>query len=808
MPKWLKTALKFLGALIFIFVLTIVGLSFYITYRKDKFLNLVNVELNKSVDGTILIGDLHPQFFKHFPNISMRLENVLLRDKRYPQHHHTLLDAKNFDVSLNTAELLMGLFTINHIDISNASIDLYTDSTGYCNTSLFKKGPAKKTLPASNSSSSTELEKFSLTNVTFKVENQKAKKLFDFVVNDLHGRMEYPDSGWHAACHLDVTAKSMAFSTTHGSFIENKAVEGDFIAGFSDKNGKININADALDINDDAFRVNAVFNTSIPGTSFVFHLTNNQLLWRRASALLSQNIAIKLNQFDIAKPIAVTAIISGNFEVGDPFLYVTAAVRNNTVNIPGSKLDDCSFDGVFTNNYINGKGLTDENSIIRFTKLEANYEHIPFKIDTGSIINLSEPTAKGNIHTAIPVANLNYLLGKKIAKFGVGTAAVNLRFKADIVNYRINKPTVIGSINLKDAEINNLTGNLSLKKTSLDLNFVGNDLVLSNFRIQTGRSTVLLVGRVNNFLNLYYNAPEKILLTLNIQSPQLYLAEFIGFLNTGDSVLKKTENSGNVINQLNNVLQKGNAEMHIAVNNLHYDNFLATAVHADLLTSQNGLFIQNVGLKTSGGKLHLNGNVQKDIGVNKITLNTVVSDVDIHDFFYSFENFGLKDFTFENLKGLLSAKAQITAEIDNNASLISKSVFGNVDISLRKGALVNFKPLLGVGKYAFPFRDLKYITIPKLDAHFAIQGDKIEISPLQISSSALNLDVAGTYGLTHGTNITMDIPLRNPKGDSTIKDKDELMKKRFKGIVLHLLAKADENGKIKIGLNKKNKEQK
>ena len=69
---------------------------------------------------------------------------------------------------------------------------------------------------------------------------------------------------------------------------------------------------------------------------------------------------------------------------------------------------------------------------------------------------------------------------------------------------------------------------------------------------------------------------------------------------------------------------------------------------------------------------------------------------------------------------------------------------------------------------------------------------------MKISSSVLNIDVAGTYGLTNGTNIAMDIPLRNPKGDTTDK-------KRYKGIVLHILAKADETGKIKIGFNKERK---
>ncbi len=803
MPTWVKTALKIIAALVLLLVLLVVGATLYITYRKDKFLKMVNTELNRSIDGTIIIVYLHTQFFKLFPVISLGLENVLLRDKRFAQHHHTLLDAKSFDVSLNTADLLKGTVTINHIDISNAAVDLFTDSSGYSNTEMFKKGPRKANDKSAKSSSATQIDKFSLTNVNFKVDDQKRKKLFDFIVNDLSGHMDHPDTGWHAAFHLDVTARSMAFVTAHGSFIKDKPVEGDLIAGFNNNTGKINVAADALDIGDDPFRINAVFDTHQPGTAFRFDIACPQLLWKHASSLVAQNIAIKLNQFDMANPIAVTALISGSFGSGDPFLYITAKVRNNVVSIPGSKLDDCSFDGIFTNNYVNGKGFNDPNSVIRFTHLGASYHQIPFKIDTGSIINLINPIATGNFNTTFPVADLNDLLGSKIAKFGAGTAAMDLRYKADIVNYRINKPIVTGSIHVKNAYINNLSGDMSLKNTSLSLNFVGNDLLLSNFRLQTGRSTVFLDGRLNNFFNLYYSAPEKILLILHVRSPQMHLAEFIGFLGGGNSAAAaKTANSGNIINQLGNVFKKGNAEMYLEVNNLHYNKFLATEVHANLLTMRNGISIQNVGLKTSGGTLRLNGDIQRAGGVNRLRLNTVISSVNVHDFFYSFDNFGLKDFTYENLRGLLSAKTQITAALDNKASLLPKSIDGNLDVSLRDGALVNFKPLQNVGKYAFPFRDLKNIRIPKMDAHFAVHGDHIDILPLQISSSVLNIDLAGTYGLPNGTDITMDIPLRNPGKDSTSSDKVQLLKKRYKGIVLHLRAKDDGSGKVKIGLNK------
>jgi hypothetical protein len=87
------------------------------------------------------------------------------------------------------------------------------------------------------------------------------------------------------------------------------------------------------------------------------------------------------------------------------------------------------------------------------------------------------------------------------------------------------------------------------------------------------------------------------------------------------------------------------------------------------------------------------------------------------------------------------------------------------------------------------------ITLSELNGDFDIMGDKITINPMEISSSVLNMDVAGVYGLTNGTDIALDVPLRNPKNDSKITDKEELQKKRFKGIVLHIRAH-EEEGKL------------
>ncbi|WP_295767562.1 AsmA family protein [uncultured Mucilaginibacter sp.] len=811
MPKWLKIILKVIAGVVLLFVLLSVGLFIYINSNKAKVLSLITSTLNKNLDGNLAIGDMETTFFKGFPGISVSLKNVTIKDKRWAEHKHTLLSAKDFDVSINTAALLRGTIRISNIGINNAAIELYKDSTGYSNTSVFKK---KKSAPKTNkpdddSGSSAEFGKFSLSNVSFAVNNQANNKLFSFDINKLSGKMAYPDSGWRAALQLDVMARSLAFNTKKGSFIKDKLISGQMMAGFNNETDKIFISSKGLKIGYDIFQLNAMFDTGKKETAFAIHLIVNQIMWRSASLLLADNIKKTLDKFNLAKPIDLKTTIAGSLGEGDPYLHVAGTIRNNTLIIPGGQIDSCNFNAVFTNEVEKGKGFNDANSAIRLFKFTGRYNHLPFLIDTGSIINLEKPIATGNFKSNFPLANFNYMLDD-IAKFSKGTANMDLHYKADIVNYRLNKPVIAGVINFRNADAIYLPRNLAFKNTSLSLNFVKNDLILNNIRVQSGHSVVMMNGRVNNFLNFYYDAPEKMLLTWNIKSPELRLAEFLGFLGTRKQVQTRTVrrgsgNSGNIIDQLGNVLDKGNVEMHMEVAKVYYKKFLATDVRANLLTTGDGIIIKDVGLKHANGALRLNGKLMQGNNLNNFNINTTVSSVDIRQFFYSFDNFGIKDITYENLKGYLSAKANISGGIKDNGSLVPRSIHGTTYVSLRNSALLNYQPLIKVGKFAFPFRDLKNIEIPKLDAKFDIQGDKIIINPMQLNSSVLNADIAGVYGLTKGTNIAFDVPLRNPKKDAEITDKEELKKRRYRGIVLHLAAKEDETGKVKIGFNKDRK---
>src|SRR5690606_11135675 len=123
-----------------------------------------------------------------------------------------------------------------------------------------------------------------------------------------------------------------------------------------------------------------------------------------------------------------------------------------------------------------------------------------------------------------------------------------------------------------------------------------------------------------------------------------------------------------------------------------------------------------------------------------------------------------------------------------------------VDFSLQNGELVNFEPLLKISKFAFKKRNLSHIVFKDISNRLDIEGDKVIIHPMTISSSALYIDIKGVYGFTAGTDIAMAIPLRNPAKDGFDVNEDIIPRseRKKKGITLYLRARDDGDGNVKL----------
>ena len=804
LPRWARIIARFFLGLFLMVVFGYIGLAWYIHTHKKEVLATVTQQLNDGLTGTLVIGNMETTFLQGFPRISLRLENVTLRDSLYPKHKRTFLTAGRAEVALNTFALLRGAIEIKKIAISNAKIDMYVDSLGYSNSNVFKKKPKQKGAETAGGGSLPELRKMELDNVIFIADNRQRNKLYNFKINELSAGLKYTSDGFEADVSLDALAKSMAFNTQRGSFIENKTLEGNFDVSYNEDEGYLDFAPERLDIGGERFIISARLGVG-ESSKFLINIENKSILWRNAANLLSENITEKLMMFNLSKPISVTCKLEGDFNSsGDPLIEVVAKIKNNVLDTPGGPIEKCNFTGIFTNEHQKGKGYTDANSAIRLYGFTGEYAQIPFTMKKAFILNLDNPIATGDFSSSFKIEKLRNLVDEDLIKFSKGTANVKVNFKADIVNYKLTKPLVSGLIDIKDATVAYVPRKLEFKDVSVALNFTKDDLFISEVVLKTGKSVVNMEGSIKNFLNLYYTDPDKVVLEWNMYSPQLHLGEFMAFLGSrkkAQSQLKKG-NKGNVSDDLDQLFEKANVDMKMKVDKLYYNNFYATNARANIVLLNNSVLVKNLGLNHAGGSLLINGSMAQG-NVNVYRVDAAINNVDVSQFFKAFDNFGMESLTGENLKGYFSSRANVSGRINDSGKLVPKSMDGLVSFNLKKGRLIDFGPVHDVGKFAFPFRDMKNIEFYDLKGTFDVKGEKVTIRPMQINSSVLNMDVEGVYSFGKGTQIYVDVPLRNPKKDKDITDKAELAKRRNRGIVVHLTAEDDKDGKVKVKLGGK-----
>lgn len=802
--KYAKRFGIFILILIGLLLLACGGLSLYFNQNKTEIIANINTKINENINGKFHIGDFQYKFLTGFPNFTLALKDVELKDNKWNTHHHTLLKAQEIEARLNVWSLLRKEVNIHKILINDADIYIYKTKDGYTNSDIFKA--KKKKSPENKSKPETTIDEIDLSDVHIIIDNQLGNKLFDFDVHSLKSKVDYDGDDWNTDLFLDTQINSLAFNTVHGSFAKQKELKGTLSVSYQADKQKIDVSTKNLKIGSDSFDIVAYFNVGKNNSLFGINI-NTRILWSNASHLLSGNISSKLNRFDLKKPIDVNCDLKGDLNVhDDPKIVVQAVAKNNELNIPDGRIDKCNFRGIFTNNFKPKNGFNDPNSAVILTRFSGEYENIPLSIPQIVISNLEKPIATGIVSSDFDIERLNEVSNEKWIHFEEGHAKANLKFQFDIVDLYINKPRFIGNIDVDNASFHYIPKNVHAVKTNIHLDFTEKALLIKQIAYKHKKNTIFVEGKIDNFLNLYYDAPEKMVVNWNIYCPNIDLKQFLGVL--ASSQKKKTALKNNkrttISSHLRNVIENCVVVIDIKADKINYNKLTATNTTATISMLDSKLVIKNGSLQTSGGSITFNSELLPSGKNYAFSSNAQVNRVDIASFLRSFNNFGIKSFNPNNIKGRLTSTANVSGFINSRGELITNSMHGKLNFTVNQGALLNFEPIVKVGKFAFPFRDVKNITFSDLSGNLNMRGEQIDVNNLTISSSVLNIDVDGIYSFGRGTNLALTIPLRNSKNDAKLASKAERDAVRERGIVLHLLA-VDDGGKMKIKWGKKDK---
>jgi len=259
--KVVRKIFKIIGifflSLFALMLVSAIGLRIYFEKNKTEIVKKINTQINDNILGEAKIGDIGYKFLVGFPNFTVVLKDVELKDSLFAIHKRPVLKAGEIEVRLNVLSLLKKEVNIHKIVINNATIDLFKDKNGVSNSTIFKP---KKKEPKKESSTTTSIDEVVLKNVTFISENQKGNKLFYFQIESLKSKIEYTNEGWKTKVNLKTFAKSLAFNVLRGSFVKDKSIEGKLAVDFSSEKNLISVVTEDFEIGRDPFTIKAHFN--------------------------------------------------------------------------------------------------------------------------------------------------------------------------------------------------------------------------------------------------------------------------------------------------------------------------------------------------------------------------------------------------------------------------------------------------------------------------------------------------------------------------------------------------------------------
>lgn len=767
--RFLKILLRTFTAIALIILLLWGGIYIYFRANKASLLSKVSKAVSEKVKGQVQIKDIGLNFLVNFPNITLRLDEVSLQDSMYKMHKRELLKARKLFVSASTFQLLKGQVRPSKIVIEDGQVFLFTDDRGFSNQYILSGDSAKK--DNANSSAYSSLPgRIILKRVRLIYNHVPKRKLHDIFARRLDIDISRSGRQLSFETEMDLAVRSLAFNVQKGSYVKGKVLKGDFDISFDTLQKLMSIKDATLRIGGQPFKLNAAFHFD-SSKKFRLQLATTSVPFRSVASLLAGNTGKKFDSVDFAKPINnLSAEINGRTAYRDtPVVVIKWDAKDNALTTPQGNFTKCSFSGSFTNQVSDTLSRNDENSAIRVSGLNAEWEGIPIVSEQIHIVNLIHPVITCDIQSNTDLSKLDEVIGSESFHFIKGDARTKIHYHGPIGDSTDVSPYISGSFSFSNADMEYLPRRIKLTNFTGDIVFDSSDIRLKDLKGKVQQSPIEINAEIKNFFSLMDVDPGKLELTSNIYMPALDVQEFKSLLGQRSKAVAAARKGKAKLAKLSNSIDRFmdlcNMNTTLKADKISYKRFAATDVRANVLLTTNTWKFRNVSLNHADGSLNLDGGLESVQGnTSRLNLDAQLQNINISKLFNAFNNFGLDDISSKNIRGVLNTTINLTGIMDNNASLEPASLNGTIDLSLKKGELIDFEPLQKMSVFLLKKRDFSNLEFAELKNRFQLQGQSILINRMEIQSTALSMFVEGLYDMRgDSTDLVIQVPLSNLK---------------------------------------------
>jgi hypothetical protein len=754
-----RFSLWFFGIIVGIMLLISGGLYVF----KDEICGKVVQEANKYLNTKVTVADVDLTFWGTFPNLSVDLNQVFIRDAvANATDRDTLLYTEQIRLKFNAMDIWRENYTVESIEVGKGTLQLKIDSSGADNYTIFKPTDEK-----TSSGAEIKLNAINVSGLRFKYINEATGQRYKTHIHQLAMNGKFTDTRYtvHAASSLKVRQAKSGDIT----LISNKKAAFDIDIDVDTEKGTIDIPDARIYVANLPFRVKGAVTRD--AMDFEVHADDVQLEDLANNMVESETKDIK--RFEGTGNVFFDLFIHGDLKTTSPTEIVCDfGVSNGSLREPSKKLriSKVHVAGKYSNK--GGK----EKEFLQLNELNFTTPAGPFKANM-RITQFDAPKYNGKangvlslkmVHTLFNLPYVQTVSGqvKMSTDFGIHTRKV----ENGKSYYAVDHCT--GDLKMKDVNLKleddkrtfgHMNGTLFLNDEEAGINDVSLNIGSTDLRIN---------GVFGNIMN-YVGQAGDLDAQVSIQSNYINVAD-LGTTSKEDKIQE-----GNVFVLPNDI----GANIDLTVGRIDYEGHTFRAVDGQMEVKNRSINFPSLSLRNADADVRGSLTIQERSPERfQIATRFSTSNLNFKSLFKEWNNFSQDVIGEDNISGIAQVEGYFEAPFHLKNGIVSDEIRSEVHLKLSNGRLRNvgaFKSIteslksftstrLAIGKDNINLLDKKLqdLQFETLENTFIIRNSRLEIPSMTIQSSALDMNISGTHTFTNKIDYRFAFRFRDLKEKS------------------------------------------
>jgi hypothetical protein len=760
----LKRIFKWSGITFLLLLILIIAAPFLF---KDKLVQIVKGEANKSLNAKVDFGNFDLTLFSSFPDFRFKIQNVSVVNVE-PFNGDTLAYIKELSFDLNINSVISGdKYQINSLVIDEPKINGIVMQDGKANWDIAK---------ASSDTVAAEPVDSSPTKFALKLKSLQIK----------HANITYNDMQGNMSASLNDMNYTLSGDFTQDNFILNNLLE---IAETSFNTGGVGYLTKAKT------RFKADLDMDMPNMKFTFkenEFSLNDLGFSFDGFVSMPKEDIGMDLKFAAKQTEFKSILSlipsvfskdfasvqtkGKLKL-DGFAKGTMhSSKDGKSDIyPSFELNLGIADAMFkypslqksVNNINVDVHIENKKDYLDATIVDVNKFHLEMAgnpVDMWAHVKtpISDPDLAAEIKGVINLASVKEFvpMEKGDEMSGIVKADVAAAGRLSSIDKKeYDKFKMSGSLEIDKMNYKTTTLPYAVMLNTMKLNFTNQFVELAAFDALMGKSDVKANGKIENFMQ-YVFKDSLIKGAFNVQSNFMDLNELMASSDpTTAAQPAAVDTSAMTVAEV-----PGNIDFNLNANftKVLYDNLTIENMNGKIVVRQRKVDMTNLNLGLLGGKVLMNGyyettNPKKP----SVDLTFKVDNFDIQKTFAAFNTVQKLAPIGKYAKGMFTATLEnFKADLDQTMSPILTSIHGNGVFKTGSVSIGGFPAFVKLGE-ALKIEQLKNLNIQNVVAEYEFKDGRVNLrNPVKVKIDKISAEITGSTGFdqTIDYNWKMDVP--------------------------------------------------